>query len=711
MKLKIFTIYLISIISSCSNFDGTIKKNITIEKHNLDINFDIANRLIHIKDQLSFKAVKPIKTINFLINNSVVIEQIKLNNSIVNFNLKKNISTEKYFDKEDSNATNKLKNAAELIIDLNDKLYEGIIQIKYQLTPTDVVDNAAFSREYIAYEVTGYIGNQGIFISPAYYWYPDIPSNLAKFQVNISCPDSIHIITQGELTNNSVQNSIRNLEWQIKYPADGLHLVGSKYIVDKTQYKNIDIYTFFFPNTKGLAQSYLDACVGYLAMYEELIGPYPFKKFAVVENFFPTGYGMPSYTLLGSQVIRLPFIIHTSLGHEIAHNWWGNSVYVDYQSGNWCEGLTTYFADYFYKEKRSLEEASAYRRDINRDFTVYVKGSKDIPLCEFKERTESASRAVGYGKSAMVFHQLRRLIGDSLFWASFKDFYQSNIFHKASWKDIQQSIQKVSGQDLNWFFEQWIQKKGIPNIRLSSKRYNRNILFIEIEQSEPLFKVQIPITIHTHHGNFIRLVDLSEKRQGYMFLMDWVPRTMTIDPEFDVFRKLDKNEIPPTLSEIFAKDSIFLIIPDQCSDNKFKAYQKLVDMLVNSEKKYSVKQPDAFHPTEEQAIIILGDPAENSFYNKVSFANQTEVEFSQNQILLHKEVKPNDSELVVLALRDKKNENRNFGVIAIGSLGISGRVGSLIKHYGKYSYLVFTEGKNSVKETYSVIDSTMSVRF
>ena len=60
------------------------------------------------------------------------------------------------------------------------------------------------------------------------------------------------------------------------------------------------------------------------------IGPYPYDKFALVENFWETGYGMPSFTLLGPEIIRFPFILHSSFPHEILHNWWGNSVFVDY---------------------------------------------------------------------------------------------------------------------------------------------------------------------------------------------------------------------------------------------------------------------------------------------------------------------------------------------------------------------------------------------
>jgi aminopeptidase N len=101
-----------------------------------------------------------------------------------------------------------------------------------------------------------------------------------------------------------------------------------------------------------LARPYLDATADYIRFYSQLIGPYPYAKFALVENFWETGYGMPSFTLLGSKVIRLPLILHSSYPHEILHNWWGNGVYVDTAGGNWSEGLTSYLADHLIREQQ-----------------------------------------------------------------------------------------------------------------------------------------------------------------------------------------------------------------------------------------------------------------------------------------------------------------------------------------------------------------------
>ena len=94
-------------------------------------------------------------------------------------------------------------------------------------------------------------------------------------------------------------------------------------MVEEKSVDDITVATYLLPQNKHLAAAYLGATAEYLSLYSDLFGAYPFQKFAVVENFFPTGFGFPSYTLLGGRVLQLPFIIHTSLGHEIAHCWWG----------------------------------------------------------------------------------------------------------------------------------------------------------------------------------------------------------------------------------------------------------------------------------------------------------------------------------------------------------------------------------------------------
>ena len=172
---------------------------------------------------------------------------------------------------------------------------------------------------------------------------------------------------------------------------------------------------------------------------------------------------MASFTLLGSQVIRMPFILTSSYPHEILHNWWGNSVFVDYESGNWCEGLTAYMADHLMAEQRGQGEA--HRRDRLQDYSSYVRAGRDFPLTEFRSRHSAATEAVGYGKTLMGFHMLRRKLGDDRFrdWAA--RFYREMRGRVASFGDVRRTMEAVIGHgaeatDLGRFFRDWTERPG-----------------------------------------------------------------------------------------------------------------------------------------------------------------------------------------------------------------------------------------------------------
>ena len=239
---------------------------------------------------------------------------------------------------------------------------------------------------------------------------------------------------------------------------DEIYLVGGPLQVTKDSAGKVETLVYLHEKDDALAAKYLAATAQYLEMYRTLIGPYPYGKFALVENFWETGYGMPSFTLLGPQIIRFPFIITSSYPHEILHNWWGNSVFVDYQTGNWCEGLTAYLADHLIQEQRGTGDQ--YRRATLQKYRDYVKASRDFPLTEFRSRESAATEAVGYGKTLMAFHMLRRRIGDARFRQVLARFYREFRGRRAAFADVRHVAEQVAGEDLSGFFDEWVARRA-----------------------------------------------------------------------------------------------------------------------------------------------------------------------------------------------------------------------------------------------------------
>ena len=215
------------------------------------------------------------------------------------------------------------------------------------------------------------------------------------------------------------------------------HLVGGPLVVYRDAAGAVETLVYLRQKDDALAAKYLQATAQYLEMYRGLIGPYPYGKFALVENFWETGYGMPSFTLLGPQVIRFPFILTSSYPHEILHNWWGNSVFVDYETRQLVRGphrLPGRPPDPgAARAGRGVPPRHAAEVPRLRAATAATSRSR-----EFRSRHSAATEAVGYGKTLMVFHMLRRRIGDDAFrkWAA--RFYREYRGKQASFADVRE---------------------------------------------------------------------------------------------------------------------------------------------------------------------------------------------------------------------------------------------------------------------------------
>ena len=508
-------------------------------------------------------------------------------------------------------------------------------------------------------------------------WYPST-DGLFIYNLTAVLPAGFEGISEAEeITVKEAADGNQEFSFLFKHPVRDINLVAGRYIVEKDAYNETELYAYFFMEDKELSKTYIEYSKKYLEMYEKLLGKYPFRRFSIVENILPTGYSMPTFTLLGQDVVRLPFIVETSLGHEILHQWFGNLVYTDYKNGNWSEGLTTYLADHRYEEIKGA--GRDYRKQALISFQNYVNAENELPLKSFSARTDRASGAIGYGKSAMVFHMLKNITGEDVFYNSLKTFIDRNKFKVAAWDNIKDSFESASGKTLDWFFRQWTDEKGIPEIELRdvNLKYigSKAVVSFEIFQRGVEYKVTAPITLKLKEGEITRVFEIDKGSASFEIETEGAPVELLVDANYDLFRKLSDKETPSVISGLLGAKKKIFVIPS----GKGEEYSELSGFLKN-EGLAEKKEEDLKHEDLKASSLMI--PGADTDIARKLFGTP--------------EKQPADFSLIV-----RKNPFSPEGVIVLiyaASASDMRKHMERMTHYGKYSRISFKDGRNVLKE-------------
>ena len=430
-----------------------------IKHHELVLNLDPATHSIVAQDTMQLAGVfdEP-SVVHLSLNPDLEIQEVLLGNSSLNF-----WEEVLHFAKKAApSSETRLGGIVEIRLPNLPKNRENLnLRISYRGKINDPPRAAPGLRFVRPDKTNGHIGDEGIYLTSETSWYPDILGSLATFHVRITLPKDWRAVTHGKELSFVTKGERSNAEWRVQANTEALTLAANRFKKKERQWRGIEISTYLFPEDERLAGQYLDAIVRYLEFYTEILGPYPFPKFAVVENFFPSGLGLPSFTLLGNRVIKRGYTQAYSLGHEVVHSWIGNSVLNHFETGNWVEGMTTYLANYYFEERSGgNDKAMAHRQRMMVEYSLYSQQKDEYPVGEFHHKENRLDNAIGYQKTAMVFHMLRRQIGERAFFQGLRQLVSEYTGRYAAWPHLQQVFEDTSGMNLSWFFLQWVESPG-----------------------------------------------------------------------------------------------------------------------------------------------------------------------------------------------------------------------------------------------------------
>mgnify|MGYP000872210798 FL=1 len=586
----------------------------------------------------------------------------------------------------------------------------GAVALKFSYR--GVVDDPPRDPRHLRFvtpsETSGHIGPEGVYLSSESQWYPDVEGSLATYDVTIALPDGWTAVTQGAPQSDQGH-------WIVPTKSEALTVVANRFVVKSRTWtaksgQSIRLATYLFPDEASLADEYLDASARYLDAYIPLLGPYPFSQFAVVENFFSSGLGMPSFTLLGSGVIKRHYTQPYALGHEIVHSWIGNGVFNRIDRGNWVEGLTTYLSNYYYHELMGDEaQAREQRRLMLMGYAVYVRPGEAYPVIQFAQKHDEKDNAIGYQQAAMVFHALRQEIGEAVFWTALKQIPERYLGMAAEWRDLERVFQEAAGRDLRWFFAQWVERAGVPDIEVTGSRVqqstgtagdmNRVEAIVHIAQHGTPYRLAIDLEFVLDGGRTHRTrIHLTDAQQNAIIPLPERPLAVRLDPDLHVFRRVARNALAPMLN-VYVTDAHRTVVVAPASLQQPGPFTDIVQRIAAQEaskpepSRTTVKQPeDKTKPTPEGSVLVLGGPGENAAASDMLRYCGDHVHFTEKGFSVEgKSYEGPTMALLVSCRRDDQPGSVVTILYGVTPPALT-RVARLLFFYGWQSYVVFHEG-------------------
>ncbi len=574
------------------------------------------------------------------------------------------------------------------------------VQSKESLQKIHLQYRGVINEPIVEDQSPGIITDQGVSLLSDSFWFPRFKEGVA-WKIGVEVPSlEWKVMIPGKRT---VLDPL-SVQFEPYTETNELVMVADRYTIFEKQTNSGQIIQVWLKaNDKTLANSYLDLMPGYIENYSSKIGAFPFTSYAVIENSLETGYAFPGFTLLGPSVIQLPFLLRSSLPHEILHSWWGNSVLVDYDRGNWCEGLTSYMADLHYAnvDGKGVE----YRRSTLQKFQDFVHKDNDFPLRKFVSRNDLGTQAVGYGKSLMLFQMLENWVGSNTFYNALSQIFTKYIGKEIAFAELQQEFEQLQGTSMESFFGPWLDQLGAPTVTIESLGFSENKMNISLKQSRPsgsrLYMLPLKIRIlYKNEATEDYNILLAEELKTFSLELKGTPKKLWVDPDYEVFRTLFPEETPFAISQILSQDlEVNVSVPANEVD-LYRPWAKALQAFYSKPIRL-IKDSDPIPPQgimwivgnsnqhAQTLLAPLGKRNVNISESKISYGNKT-WELSNGVVFAGDLV---DQRPVVWIWT---NQSKTADVLV-----------QKIKHYTTFSIVGFTDQKNDLKVTWPVTTSPL----
>jgi aminopeptidase N len=314
-------------------------------------------------------------------------------------------------------------------------------------------------------------------------WFPTIdkPNQKTTQEIYMTVPDKYVTLSNGILKDSKKEgNSLRTDHWVMdKRHSTYLFFMGvGDFAVVKDKWRNIPVDYYVEKEYEPYAKQIFGNTPEMIEFYSKKLGyDYPWAKYAqmVGRDYVSGAMENTTATLHGESAQQKPGDLidenkwEDVIAHELFHHWFGDLVTAESWSNLTVNESFANYSEYLWEEYKYGKDNADYH--LMNDLSGYINNpglfKKDLVRFDYASR-EDVFDAVTYNKGGGILHMLRNYLGDDAFFAGLNDYLKSNEYQNGEAHQLRLSLEKVTGKDLNWFFNQWYFGSGNPKLNYTS---------------------------------------------------------------------------------------------------------------------------------------------------------------------------------------------------------------------------------------------------
>jgi aminopeptidase N len=391
-----------------------------------------------------------------------------------------------------------------------------------------------------------------------HHWFPcfDYPNDKATSEIVATVKTGLKVAANGRLVGvaEDKASGTSTYHWSQDLPHSTylIFLAAAPYVIVRDSYRNLPVNYWVYPQDEAKARPTYGKTPEMIAFFSELFGyDYPWQKYDQVSVPLGGGAESTSATAMTQRIMvakedEPDFPAIGIVSHELAHQWWGDLITLRSWGHAWMNESFGTYSDYLYFRHDRGEDEGAV--NLQNKLAAYLREARTRyirPIVSDRyDKPEDMFDSHSYPKGALVLHMLRSILGDEIFFKTLSQFLHRYAFDAVDTADFIRSVKTVTGQNLDWFFDQWLFKPGHPVFDLRSEwDAARKVVRLKVAQVQdfakgvPVFRAPVSVKVVTAGESKTHRVWIREREETFEFPAGTKPLLVRFDANNELIKE------------------------------------------------------------------------------------------------------------------------------------------------------------------------------